>query len=54
MLNQGQKDGKQFALPFNADVSAFIYNKAHFRDAGLDPEKPPVTWKELQEYSKKN
>ncbi|MGG2197161.1 MULTISPECIES: ABC transporter substrate-binding protein [Paenibacillus] len=53
MLNQGQKDGKQFALPFNADVSAFIYNKAHFRDAGLDPEKPPVTWKELQEYSKK-
>jgi multiple sugar transport system substrate-binding protein len=53
MVNLGQKEGKQFALPFSADVSALIYNKAHFKDAGLDPEKPPVTWKELQEYAKK-
>ncbi|TDF88917.1 ABC transporter substrate-binding protein [Paenibacillus piri] len=53
MVNMGKYNGKQYALPLSADVSALIYNKDHFKDAGLDPEKPPVTWKELREYAKK-
>src|SRR5690606_33873627 len=28
-------------------------NKKHFRDAGLDPEKFPATWDELEEAAKK-
>jgi multiple sugar transport system substrate-binding protein len=53
MVKLGNYNGKQYAIPLSADVSALIYNKAHFKEAGLDPEKPPVTWKELQEDAKK-
>ena len=30
----------------------FIWNKDMFRDAGLDPEKPPKTFDEMREYAK--
>jgi multiple sugar transport system substrate-binding protein len=42
--------GKMTALPWNTDDRALIYNKAHFREAGLDPERPPRTWEELLDY----
>lgn len=53
MVKTGQYDGKQFALPFSADVSALFYNKKHFEEAGLDPNNPPKTWDELKEAAKK-
>ena len=52
MLHLGSRDNSQYGLPFSADVSALIYNKDHFREVGLDPERPPKTWDELIEYSK--
>ena len=42
-----------FALPFSAEGSVLIYNKGLFKQAGLDPEKPPTTWAEIQSASKK-
>lgn len=53
MLSSGQVDGKTYALPFSPDVSVLLYNKEHYRQAGLDPEDPPTTWEELIEYSQK-
>ncbi|PMC37449.1 ABC transporter substrate-binding protein [Bacillus sp. UMB0899] len=53
MMKLGNYQEKQYAVPLSADVSALIYNKEHFREVGLDPEKPPVTWSELREYAKK-
>lgn len=41
-----------FALPFWIDLSLFIYNKEHFREAGLDPENPPVTFQEFIETAR--
>lgn len=52
MVRLGNYEGKQYALPFSADVSALLYNKQHFKEAGLDPEKPPVTWDDLREQAK--
>lgn len=46
MLPLGAYEGKQYQLPFSSDNSAFFYNKAIFQEAGLDPEKGPVTWDE--------
>lgn len=40
-------DGKQYGLPFVVDLSVWMYNKALFRQAGLDPEKPPTTLAEF-------
>lgn len=46
-------DGKFWALPWDTDARALYYNKKLFREAGLDPEKPPTTIKELEEYAEK-
>jgi multiple sugar transport system substrate-binding protein len=40
-----------YGLPSDTDVRVLYYNKAHFREAGLDPEKPPTNWAELEEYA---
>ncbi|WP_316568295.1 ABC transporter substrate-binding protein [Neobacillus sp. YIM B06451] len=45
--------GKPYAVPFNTDTRLLFYNKQAFREAGLDPNKPPRTWEELEEYAKK-
>ncbi|MDO8587217.1 MAG: extracellular solute-binding protein [Armatimonadota bacterium] len=48
-------DGKMhwYALPTSRLVIALIYRRDLFARAGLDPDKPPRTWEELMEYSKK-
>ncbi len=43
-------EGSIYALPFETDVRALYYNRAHFEEVGLDPDSPPTTWEELSEY----
>ncbi|WP_026694889.1 ABC transporter substrate-binding protein [Peribacillus kribbensis] len=45
--------GKAYGAPFNTDTRLLYYNKKAFKEAGLDPNKPPQTWAELEEYAKK-
>ncbi|MEN3186759.1 MAG: ABC transporter substrate-binding protein [Atribacterota bacterium] len=46
--------GKLYGVPFDVGVWALnYYNKDLFRKAGLDPEKPPVTWDEFYEMGQK-
>jgi sn-glycerol 3-phosphate transport system substrate-binding protein len=47
------KDGKLWSMPYNSSTPIFYYNKDAFRKAGLDPEKPPKTWPEVEAYAKK-
>jgi multiple sugar transport system substrate-binding protein len=42
-----------FGMPAYTGSFAFFYNKSLFGEAGLNPEKPPRTWDEVREYSKK-
>lgn len=42
-----------YALPFTWSSRMLVYNKQMFRDAGLDPEKPPKTLEELADYADK-
>lgn len=46
-------DGRIYAIPTGTACDAFYWNKKHFREAGLDPERPPLTWAELEEYAEK-
>ncbi len=42
-----------YFLPFAFTVPIIVYNKDMFKNAGLDPDKPPRTWSELIEYNDK-
>ena len=46
-------DGNMLSMPFNSSTPVLYYNKDAFRKAGLDPEKPPRTWGELESASRK-
>lgn len=46
-------DGKIYSIPFQRSTMVLFYNKDAFKEAGLDPEKPPVTWAEVAEYGQK-
>lgn len=46
-------EGHVFALPVNSASYALFYNKALFREAGLDPARPPATWAELEEAARR-
>ena len=39
--------GNLLSLPFNSSTPVFYVNKDAFKKAGLDPQKPPRTWKEF-------
>ena len=41
-----------FAIPLYSASYAFFYNKKLFREAGLDPNKPPKTWDDVVKYAK--
>ena len=47
------KDGNLYSMPFNSSTPILYYNKDAFQKAGLDPGKPPQTWKQVEEYAKK-
>jgi len=47
------KDGNLYSMPFNSSTPILYYNKDAFQKAGLDPGKPPQTWKQVEEYGKK-
>lgn len=40
--------GNMLSFPFNSSTVMFYINKDAFKKAGLDPEKAPRTWKEVQ------
>ncbi|MEF8769928.1 extracellular solute-binding protein [Candidatus Accumulibacter contiguus] len=49
----GDAKGNLFALPIGLSTPVLFINKAAFRKAGLDPEKPPKTWAEMQKAADK-
>ncbi len=46
-------DGKYRGFPDQTNCLCLFYNKQLFREAGLDPERPPKTWEEFVEMGKK-
>lgn len=52
VLKPGVTDrrGRLVALPVLYSTPVLFYNRLAFRKAGLDPDKPPKTWMEMQGY----
>jgi len=42
-----------YGLPADINLYLFFWNKKHYKDAGLDPEKPPTDFNELVANAKK-
>jgi ABC-type glycerol-3-phosphate transport system substrate-binding protein len=45
--------GKIYGLPVDGYALGLAYNKKLFVAAGLDPDKPPLTWTQFRQYAKK-
>jgi multiple sugar transport system substrate-binding protein len=48
-----QYAGKTWGIPWTNDVRGLLYNKTLFRNAGLDPEKPPATLSDTKDIGDK-
>lgn len=46
-------EGHVYALPFESDSLVFFWNKDYYKEAGLDPERPPKYLSELDVYAEK-
>ncbi len=51
--NEALYKGHVYGIPTSIDDRVLYYNRKIFREAGLDPNKPPRTWEELQETALK-
>ena len=45
--------GNLLSFPFNASTPILYYNKDQFRVAGLDPDRPPRTWLDMEAAARK-
>jgi len=52
-MENSQTGGKTWGIPFQRSTIVLYYNKEMFKEAGLDPNRPPATWKEMTEYAQK-
>jgi sn-glycerol 3-phosphate transport system substrate-binding protein len=52
-MQNSQTGGKTWGIPFQRSTIVMYYNKALFKEAGLDPEKAPANWTETVSYAKK-
>ncbi len=50
-LKLGQLNGQTYGVAFTFSTPVLFYNANILKAAGLDPENPPTTWKEVKEYA---
>ena len=52
-MENSQTGGKVWGIPFQRSTIVLYYNKELFKEAGLDPNKPPANWAEQVAYAQK-
>lgn len=52
-MKNSRTAGKTYGIPWQRSTIILYYNKDAYREAGLDPDMPPTTWAELEEYAQK-
>jgi multiple sugar transport system substrate-binding protein len=51
-VKAGTWEDRNYAVPHTIDMSVMLYNKALYKQAGLDPEKGPATLAEFAEHAR--
>ncbi|MGZ5060744.1 MAG: ABC transporter substrate-binding protein [Usitatibacter sp.] len=52
-MANSQTGGKTWGIPFQRSTIVLYWNKELFKEAGLDPGKPPANWKEMLDDAQK-
>jgi sn-glycerol 3-phosphate transport system substrate-binding protein len=52
-MANSQTGGKTWGIPFQRSTIVLYWNKDLFKEAGLDPNRAPASWKEMLEYAQK-
>jgi len=52
-MENSQTGGKTWGIPFQRSTIVLFYNKDMFKEAGLDPNRAPGTWKEMLDYAQR-
>jgi sn-glycerol 3-phosphate transport system substrate-binding protein len=52
-LKNSEINGHTWGVPFQRSTIVLFWNKAAFKDADLDPERPPATWQEHTDFARK-
>ncbi len=53
VTNYYRVGGKLYSMPFNSSNPILYYNKTMFKEAGLDPNRPPRTFEDILAMGKK-
>jgi sn-glycerol 3-phosphate transport system substrate-binding protein len=52
-MENSQTGGNIWGIPFQRSTIVQYWNKAAFKEAGLDPERPPTSWAEMVAFGQK-
>jgi sn-glycerol 3-phosphate transport system substrate-binding protein len=52
-MANSQAGGKTWGVPFQRSTIVMYWNKDLFKEAGLDPNRPPANWNEVLQYAQK-
>jgi sn-glycerol 3-phosphate transport system substrate-binding protein len=52
-MENSQTGGKTWGIPFQRSTIVLYYNKEMFKEAGLDPNRGPGTWREMLDYAQR-
>ncbi len=53
LMMNGTYKGKVYGIPFQRSTIVLYWNKDAFKEAGLDPNKPPASWDEMTKVAQK-
>jgi len=53
LMMNGTYKGKVYGIPFQRSTIVLYWNKDAFKEAGLDPNKPPASWHEMTQMAEK-
>jgi len=53
LMSNSRAAGKTWGIPFQRSTILLYWNKQMFREAGLDPQRPPQTWAEMTQFAQK-
>ena len=53
LMANSRAAGQTWGIPFQRSTILLYWNKKLFKEAGLDPNRPPANWREMASYAQK-